>query len=267
MSIACSAPALVDVAHQLDVRPDRIAHHAHAPHLLGGRRIAWQRHLRLHLDEALVTSRRAAVAACASVSPRRSEPGGIGLDPVARAAEQLPQRLLQRLALDVPQRDVDCRDRQRVDARATGIAGRRAQLAQDGLDPHRVLADQQRAQFIDRAAQRAGERAAVEGEANAFDAGVGLDAEDDDGTQAACFFRHVRQRVVFRDAQNGGLGPGDLHRCLLRVLRPRIADGPKADKRARLSVRRRADPGARASARNPCHRATAYGAARCSRFR
>ena len=36
------------------------------------------------------------------------------------------------------------------------------ELAQDCLDPQRVLADQQRAQFIDRGAQRAGERAAVE---------------------------------------------------------------------------------------------------------
>ena len=99
------------------------------------------------------------------------------------------------------------------------------QLAHDRLDAQRVLADDQRAEFIDRAAQRAGHRAAVERQADALDAAVGLDAQDDDGAQPSGLFRHVGERIVFRDAQDGGLGPGDLHGALLRVLSRSIAAG------------------------------------------
>ena len=59
---------------------------------------------------------------------------GIGRHAIATAAEKLPQRLVQRLALDVPQRDVDRRERQREDA--AGPANRRARRAawHDRLD-------------------------------------------------------------------------------------------------------------------------------------
>ena len=50
-------PALVDVAHQLDVGPDHVADHLDAAHLVGRRRIAEQAHLGLHLDEALLEQR------------------------------------------------------------------------------------------------------------------------------------------------------------------------------------------------------------------
>ena len=55
-----------------------------------------------------------------------------------------------------------------------------AQLAHDRLDAQRVLADGQRAEFIDGGAQRAGHGAAVERQADALDAAVGLHAQDDD---------------------------------------------------------------------------------------
>ena len=47
------APALVDVAHQLNVGSDRLAHPLHALDLLGGCSLARQRQLRLHFAEAL----------------------------------------------------------------------------------------------------------------------------------------------------------------------------------------------------------------------
>ena len=124
----------------------------------------------------LSTSRRAAVAACVVGQPAAQRAGGIGRHPVARAAEQLPQRLLQRLALDVPQRDVDRRQRQREDAAGpAGIAGGGAQLAQrsprSAAGPRRSISAPSSSTAR---AQRAGQRAAVEGEADALDAAVGL---------------------------------------------------------------------------------------------
>ena len=223
------APALVDVAHQLDVRPDRVAHHAHSPHLLGGRRTARQRHLRLHLDEALVDQPPRGGGGLRVGQPTTQRAGRIGRNPIARTAKQLPQRLLQCLALDVPQRNVDRGHRQRVDTRAARIARRRTELPQDRLDPQRVLPDDQRAQFIDRAAQRAGQRTTVERDPNALDAGVGLQAKGDDRSQPPGLFRHVSQRVVFRDAQDAGFGLGDLHR-FLHVLPWSIAAGTEAGK-------------------------------------
>jgi hypothetical protein len=130
----------------------------------------------------------------------------------SRPPGQLPQGLLQRLALDVPQRHVDRRQGQGEDAGgAARIARGKAQLAHDRLDQQRVLAHGQRAEFIDRAAQRPGHRAAIERQADAFDARIGVHAEDDDRAQPAGFLRHVGQRIVFRNAQDGCLGAGDLH--------------------------------------------------------
>jgi hypothetical protein len=48
------APALVDVAHQIDVRADRVADFACALDFLRGRGITRQRKLHLHLLEALL---------------------------------------------------------------------------------------------------------------------------------------------------------------------------------------------------------------------
>ena len=69
----------------------------------------------------------------------------------------------------------------------------------------------QRAQFIDRGAQAAGHRPAVEGQADAFDAGVGLDLQRDDRPQPAHVLRHVRERIVFRNPQDVRDDFGDLH--------------------------------------------------------
>ena len=64
-------------------------------------------------------------------------------DPVARAAaEQLPDRQLERLALDVPEREIDRRDRRREQVAAE--RSRAVDEVPEVLDPERVRADEQR---------------------------------------------------------------------------------------------------------------------------
>ena len=57
----------------------------------------------------------------------------------------------------------------KMPAGRTNCPPRQPQLAHDRLDAQRVVADDQRAEFIHRAAQRAGHRAAVERDADALD--------------------------------------------------------------------------------------------------
>ena len=107
-------PTLVDVAHQFDVRPDRVAHHAHAAHFVGRRSdCPGSANWVFISPKTLVdqTGARAWRLLIGQPAPQRAR--SIGRHPVATPAEQFPQRLLQRLALDVPQRDVDRRERQR----------------------------------------------------------------------------------------------------------------------------------------------------------
>ena len=117
---------------------------------LGRRRIAGQRHLGLHLAKTLLQQDPRGALRLVVGEPAPQRAGGIGRHPVAMAAEQLPERLVERLALDVPQRDVDGRQRQGEDAaRPAGIAGAGAQLGDDLLDAQRILADGERRQFVD----------------------------------------------------------------------------------------------------------------------
>ena len=74
------------------------------------------------------------------------------------------------------------------------------QLGDDFLDAQRVFADGQGGEFLDRDAQAAGHLAAVEGQADALDAVIGAQAQDDDWAGAPGFLRHVGQGVVFRNA-------------------------------------------------------------------
>ena len=206
------APALIDVAHQLDVGADGIAHHPHAADFLRRRRVAGQGHLGFHLDKPLVhqPARGGGGLLVGQAPAQRS--AGIGRHPIAHPAEQLPQRLFQRVALDVPQRQVDRRQRQQEDAGGAAIvAGGEAQLAGDRLDAQRVVADDQRAEFVHRDAQRTGHRAAVERQADPLDPGIGLDAQDDDGAEPSSLLRHVRERIVFGNAEDVGQDFGDFH--------------------------------------------------------
>src|SRR6476646_3654622 len=74
-------------------------------------------------------------------------------------------------------------------------------------------------------AQRASDRAAVQGDAYTLQSIVGVHAENDDRAQPVDVLRHVGERVVFRDAQNGGFGARDLHR-VSSAWRASIAGAP-----------------------------------------
>ena len=234
MSIACSGPpALIDVAHQFDVRPDRLAHHAHAAHFVGRRRIARQRHLGLHLLEALLHQdlRRPLRLTVGQAAPQRA--GRIGRHPIPMAAQKLPQRLFQRLALDVPQRDVDGRRREGENpARPAGIAGAGAQFRGHRLDPQRIHADRQFGEFIDRPAQAAGHPAAVKRDRDALDAAVGAQFQRDDGAFAAFLLGHVGQRIVFGDGERDRLEAGDFHGRFLYYCPGMVQFGASAGDRA-----------------------------------
>src|SRR5262245_29827291 len=69
------------------------------------------------------------------------------------AAQQVVDRDAQRLAFDIPQRDIDRRDRRHQDAlgREEAPAG---EPLPDMLDPRRILADQQWLEVLDRADHR-----------------------------------------------------------------------------------------------------------------
>src|SRR6516225_253662 len=78
-------------------------------------------------------------------------------------------------------------------------------------DPARILADRLRREIIDRGAQAAAQAAAPQGHANALDPVVGAQPQDHDRASAADFLRHIREWVILRDVEGGGLVAGDLH--------------------------------------------------------
>ena len=140
-----------------------------------------------------------------------AEPEGrVDRHAVARAAEQPPHRLAQRLALDVPQREIDRRDRMR---RVAGLPARHrlpVQLLPDRLMRHRVVADDRRsADAVDDLRDHVllGDRR----EAVADEALVGLDLDMAAGERGLAV--HARQRDVQRHVERSGGDTRDLLNC------------------------------------------------------
>jgi hypothetical protein len=209
-------PALVDIAHQLDVGPDRLAHPPHPLDLLGGSGVAGQRQLCLHLVEAALFQPRGGGHHPVERQTAHQGAAGISRDPLAGAAQQFPQRLVQRLAADVPQRHVERGVGQVEDAAGSGRAGGRAQLCYDRLDAQRILADHQGAEFVDRTPQRTGQRAAKIGHSDPDHPLVGLDLQRDDRPRCIGVFRRVGERLVGRQGYDRGANTGYLHWVSLR---------------------------------------------------
>ena len=122
----------------------------------------------------------------------------VGRHFVTRTAKQFRQRQIQRLALDVPQRNVDGRERQRENAAGPALPRCRAQFCQHRFDFQRVHTHGQLAQRLHGNAQRTGQCAAEEGRAQAFDTGVGAHGEGDEIACRAFRRRAVGQRFVVR---------------------------------------------------------------------
>ena len=89
----------------------------------------------------------------------------------------------------------------------------RPQFRRDHLDPHRILADAERAQFLDRAFQRAGQRPAEIGGADADRAVIGFDFDGDDRTRPVRVFGGSGERLVGRKRHDIGADAGDFHRA------------------------------------------------------
>ena len=96
-------------------------------------------------------------------------------------------------------------------ARTGGAAGGVLQFLLHRLDPHRVLADAERAQFVDRMPQRAAQRAAEISDTETRDALVGLDRDGDDRALAVRVLGGAGERLVGRQFDKLGAGPGNLH--------------------------------------------------------
>ena len=151
-------PALVDVAHQLDVGADRLADLDHALDLDRRRRLAGQRELRLHLAPALFLQGRGGLDDPVERQAAHQRARGIGRHPLARAAEQLPQRQVQRFGADDPTArcraptapDDRCR-RVRPSRRRRSSASACTASTSTGSSP-----TQQRAEFVDRMRARCG---------------------------------------------------------------------------------------------------------------
>ena len=97
----------------------------------------------------------------------------------------------------------------------------------DHLDPHRVLADAQRAKLLDRAFEGAGQRAAEIGRPNPDRPIVRLDFEGDDRTLAVRVFRGAGERLVGRERHDIGVDASNFHR-----IKP-FAQRPARDKTSR----------------------------------
>ncbi len=159
------APGAVDVDHQLRVRAQRAAYRRNPRDVLFGvglaqlgmidqmaqmglrRRIAPDLHL--HAVEAAGA---VAFGLAGKIVDRLAflvkAAAGIGLDPLAAAAEKAIERQPGDLAGDVPERDVDAADRIHDDAAAAKLSGAREHLLPQPLDQQRVLADQHRLQQL-----------------------------------------------------------------------------------------------------------------------
>jgi hypothetical protein len=129
---------------------------------------------------------------------------GVGEDAIAyRAAEQLVHRQAGRLALDVPQGEVDGADGGHRDRPASPVRPA-VQVLPGVLDPGRVESDEQR---VDMVAQVRRDR-----ELTAVDSGVAVPDEAVGGAE-------LEGDVVAARAGDDDLGGDDLvgHRCAFRV--------------------------------------------------
>ena len=108
------------------------------------------------------------------------------------AAEQLPERHIERARGEVPERRLDARDRVVHGAAARNVRGREVQSAHQRLDVTRIASLEERSELADRLR----EAGRAERLAPAVDAVVALDADD---------------RPVVVRLEDGGRDPRDLH--------------------------------------------------------
>src|SRR5213594_3663942 len=121
------APELVDVAHQVDVGADGVAHDADALDRRRDRRLASALHL--HLLEAHVPQPRARLGEIVDRMWAQQSAARVRRHAVAQTAEQGAHGLTLGLAADVPARRVDRRERKREDPTGAELPAARLSLA------------------------------------------------------------------------------------------------------------------------------------------
>src|SRR5206468_10294372 len=134
----------------------------------------------------------------------------VGGDPVGHRPPELIYRKAGRLAGDVPEPDVERRDRVGGHTLTLDPAIAAEHALPEALDEERVLADDQRGQArvevdLDRLRTPTAEGQAV---AEAGDALVGRDLRDDELVVGEL----QRDRLLGRDGEDAGLDAGDFHR-------------------------------------------------------
>ena len=101
-----------------------------------------------------------------------------------------------------------------------GRTGGGANFRDDCLDAQRIVTDDQPAQFVDCAAQRAGQRTPEIGHADSDDRLVGFNLQGDDRAGCVRVFRGVGERLVGRQGDDLRTNTGNLHRITIAGSRP-----------------------------------------------
>jgi hypothetical protein len=134
------------------------------------------------------------------------------------AADQIRERKIGRLALDVPQRDVDGGDGVREHAARSEVAIERAQLADHRFDAQRIHPDHECRELFHHAGQRRDYRSAVKAavvsQAYALDAVIGAKRERHDIARSPVRDGAAGERLDSGQADGLDFGVGDFH-CVL----------------------------------------------------
>ncbi len=159
-------------------------------------------------------------AAIAAATRPTSDGAGVAQEARVRAharlrapAEQPPHRHAERLAREVPQREVDAGEGEHAEAAAAPDHHHALQAVDVRFEPRGVLADEEGAELlVDHVAHR--ERRAVrEGLAPAREAAVRVDADEHLLGESA-FPRRRRHTPAHRDRERNRSHAGDLHQGL-----------------------------------------------------
>ena len=211
--------AAAGVAHQRHAGPDRLAH--------GGDPLDVFFHMRLpdpHLHTAEAFGDVAGGFLRQLVGRRRQPQAGAGIDrdAVARGAQQVGDRLAERLALGIPQRGVDAgesEDRHALVAEEVELAPHPLPEALGVAD---IFAQEGRLQAVDHRAQHLDAPSAQgEQEALAGDADVGVDEDQYGANAVVTDAARVAGRTVERHLDEDCPEIGDAHACLTPVGLPR----------------------------------------------
>ena len=172
------APELVDVAHEVDVGTDGLAHDAHALDRRGQRRLAPALHL--HLPEAHAHQPRARLGEIVHGVLAHEGATRIGRHAVTQVSQERAHRFARRLALEIPARDVHRGEGKGEDAAGTGAARGAPDLGPHCFGLGWIVAHDEIGEGVDSCLEGRGECAPEEGEAKAHQTLIRAELEGDE---------------------------------------------------------------------------------------